>query len=330
MATARYILMRTIQSVVLLFLVMTFLFFFMRLLPGSYLNLMLDAGASPETVEYFEDKWGLNDPLYVQYFRYMANLLTGDAGESMAYGVPVTEFVKMRIFNSLILVGPGITIGYLLGSIIGGLMGSNRGSKLEKYGTLPLILAGSFPSFFTAIVFIIVIAGWFDLVPTSGMFGFENPYRAGDFAWWRPYLTMDFAKHYVLPFSVILIRYMYLPTLIMRTSVVEVLGQDFFFYHRMTGLPGGERLRRMLNHAMLPVITMYPISMTRAVGGMVVIEMVFNWPGMGFALLEAVFSRDIPVVQFVFFLIAAFIVFANFAVDIFYSYVDPRVRVGED
>jgi hypothetical protein len=174
---------------------------------------------------------------------------------------------------------------------------------------------GAFPTFVTSIFLIIIFACVLNVLPTSGMFGFQTSSQYADAAWWRPYLTVDFGQHYILPFAAVLLRYAYLPVLIMRTSVVEVIGQGFFFYHRMTGLPGGQRLQHLLKHASLPLITLYPVSMTRAIGGLVLIEIVFNWPGIGFTLVQAVPSRDFPVVQFVFFLVAAFVIVANFGVE---------------
>ncbi len=330
MSRARYFGMRVIQTFVLLFIVLTFLFFFFRLLPGDFTDIMMYRGASEETIKAFRDNWGLDDPLHIQYMRYMMNFATGDVGTSLQFRKPVWEFVKMKIFNSFILVAPAITIAYVLGSLIGGVLGSKRGSKLEKYGLVPIILSGSFPSFFTAILLIIVFANWFGWFPTSGMFGFSGQFQGTEFAWWRPYLTADFLMHYILPFTAILFRYIYLPALIMRTNIVEVMGQDFFYYHRMTGLPGVNRLRHLIKNASLPVITLYPVSMTRAIGGLVIIEVVFNWPGIGYTLVQGVLSRDFPVVQFVFFLVAAFVIVANFTVDIAYGVIDPRVSIGED
>ena len=329
MSRVRYMASRTIQTVFLLFLLLTFLFLFFRLLPGSFLDIMAFQGASDETIEALRQKWRLDEPLYVQYYHYIINFISGDIGQSRQFQIPVWQYVSMKIFNSFILAAPAITGSYIIGVLLGGYLGSKRGSKLEKYGIVPFILAGSFPSFFMAIMLIIVVAGHLNLVPTSGMFGFQNAYTGDGYPWWRPYLTKDFAIHYVLPFTTIVLRYSYLPTLIMRTNVVEVLGQDFFFYHRITGLPGSKRLGRLIHHAILPIVTLYPISLTRAIGGLVVIEIVFNWPGIGYALLQSVFARDYPVVQFVFFLIAAFVIIANFAVDILYGYIDPRVTVGE-
>jgi peptide/nickel transport system permease protein len=115
----------------------------------------------------------------------------------------------------------------------------------------------------------------------------------------------------------------------MRTSVVEVLGQGFMYYHRVTGMPKIERLKMLARHSSLPVITLYPISMTRAIGGLVLVESVFNWPGVGFLLVQAVSARDYPVLMFVFMLVGIFIVLANYLVDIVYGIIDPRVQVGE-
>lgn len=325
MNRVRYLLARTAQTVFLLWLVLTFIFVMFRLMPGSYADIMLARGAGQASIAAFEAKWGLNDPIHVQYANYMINFVQLDLGNSLQYRVPVFQHVRTKIFNSFVLLAPAITVSYLLGSLIGSITGRMRGSVLERYGIVPIIFVGSFPAFFTAIVLIIVFAGWLNLFPTSGMITAEvsNP---GD-AWWRSYLTVDFAKHYVLPFSAVLLRYLYLPTLIMRTSVVEILDQDFLFYHRMTGISKVSEWIHTTKHASLPVITLYPVSMARAIGGLVLIEAVFNWPGMGFTLIESVLSRDFPVVQFVFFLVAAFVIVANFLVDIAYGFIDPRVAV---
>jgi peptide/nickel transport system permease protein len=324
----QYFLLRSVQTVVLLWLVLSFIFLLFRLMPGSFADIMLARGADAESVAQFEENWGLNDPLHVQYVNYMTNFVQLDVGTSLQYRVPVLEHVRMRIFNSFILMAPAITVAYLLGSLIGTITGRMRGSNLEKYGIVPIIFVGSFSAFFTAIVLVIVFAGWLDVFPTGGMYTPETAGRDG--SWLAPYLTADFAVHYVLPFTAVLLRYLYLPTLIMRTSVVEVMGQDFLFYHRMTGISRVTEWLHTTKHASLPVITLYPVSMTRAIGGLVLIEVVFNWPGMGFALIDGVLSRDFPVVQFVFFLIAAFVIIANFVVDVVYGFIDPRVSVGGD
>jgi len=297
-------------------------------MPGGYTTILTQQGVTQETVEAFRARWGLDQPIHVQYFLFLKGYVTLDLGNSFQYNTPVWEYVKMRIFNSFILVAPGITLGYILGSIIGTVFGTNRNSRLEKWGIVPIIFAGAVPIFFTGIVFIIVFAQWLNLFPTGGIIDVTQLRSMEGEPWWRMYTTKSFAMHYILPFSVIVLRYIYTPTLIMRTSVVEVLGQGFAYFQRVAGLPKRNRMKHIAKHASLPVITLYPVSMTRAIGGLVLLETVFNWPGIGFTLVEAVLVRDIPVVQFVFFLVAAFVVLGNYLVDIVYGHIDPRIAVG--
>ncbi len=329
MVSLKYIVSRVIQTFFLLWLVLTGIFLLFRLMPGDFADMMLFQGASPESVAAFEERWGLNQPLYVQYYNYIINFIMLDVGESLAFRVPVWEYVKMRLFNSIILIAPAITFAYILGSAIGVLMGIKRGTKFEEYGLVPIIIAGSFPSFFIAIMLVIVFSAWLGWFPTSGMFPPGGPSGLEDPTWWEPYFTWEFGHHYILPFTAIVLRYLFLPTLLMRTSIVEVSGQDFAFFHRMTGIPYLRQLRHLTKHASLPVITLYPVSMTRAIGGLVLIEMVFNWPGIGYELIQAVIRRDFPVVQFIFFLAAAFIIISNFVVDIIYGFIDPRIDIEE-
>jgi len=328
MSRARYFGFRVIQTIVLIWFVMTFLFFFFRLMPGSYAEMMLFQGASPEAVAAFEQKWGLNDPLYVQYWRFIKNMVSLDAGTSLQFKEPVWEYVKMKIFNSFILVAPAITTAFVLGSLFGTVAGMNRDSRLERHGIVPLVIFGSIPEFFLAILMVILFAGILNLFPTSGMISATTQFPENA-AWWRPYLSDDFRIHYILPFATVVLRYLFTPTLVMRNSVVEVLEEDFIYYHRLSGMPWLERFNTTVKHGSLPVITLYPVAMTRALGGLVLVETVFNWPGIGFALVQAVLSRDVPVVQFVFFVVAAFVIIANFSVDLIYGVIDPRVGVEE-
>ena len=322
----RYVFVRSIQTVFTLWLVLTALFVMFRSMPGDFTAQMAVAGANQEALEALRAQWGLDQPLYVQYWRYISNLAQGNLGESPVYRVPVWQFVKMRIFNTFILVAPAMTFTYILGALIGTIAGSKRGTKLEKFGLIPVIGAGSFPAFFISIVLIVVFASWLNLFPTSGMLSAGGS-EAG--TWWGPYVTPDFGIHYILPFVAVVCRYLFIPSLIMRTSVVEVMGQDYTEYHRLTGLPTAKRLRHVAKHASLPVITIYPVSLARALGGLVLVETVFNWPGIGFTLVEAVLGRDYPVVQFVFFVVAAFVIISNFLIDLLYGVIDPRIRVED-
>lgn len=320
----RYFAVRSIQTVVMLALVMTALFILFRSMPGDFTSQMATAGANEEALQKIREQWHLDEPIYVQYYHYLANLIQGNLGESPVYRVDVWEFTKMRIFNTFILVAPAMTFTYIFGAVIGTVVGSSRGSKLERFGTIPVIGAGSSPAFFTAIILIVIFSIWLNIFPTSGML---SPGSNEGVQWWMPYLSWDFAIHYTLPFAAIVARYLFIPALIMRNSVVEVMGKDFTEYYRLTGLPKMTRLRHIAKHASIPVITIYPVSLARALGGLVLIETVFNWPGIGFTLVEAVLARDYPTVQFVFFVVAAFVIISNFIVDLVYGVIDPRIRL---
>ncbi len=328
MSRLKYFAQRAVITVFLLWAVITFLWVFFRLMPGDYTDLMMYEGADPATVEQFEENWGLNDPLYIQYLDFMRNLVYLDAGISAQNRRDVISYLAPRIFNTLILVAPAITLAYILGSIFGTVMGTDRNSLKEKYGNIGLIITGAIPDFFIAILLVIIFGVFLGLFPTGGIASVESTLEMAGTAWYKSYLSTDFIWHYTLPFTAIVLRYLYYPSLIMRTSVVETMNQDFTFYHRITGNTKFQNFRHIAKHSSLPVITVYPISMTRAIGGLVLVELVFNWPGVGYILVQSVLARDLPVVQFVFILIAVWIILANFVVDVLYGVIDPRVREG--
>jgi len=329
MSKLKFFLKRTAITAGLILLVASALFVFFRSMPGSFIDLIANTGASEEELAALRAKWGLDEPLYIQYINYMVNLLQADMGNSFRFGGPVWEVTKGRIWNSFILVGPAITTAYIIGSVYGALLGNNRDSAFEKYGIIPVTITGTVPSFFLAIMMVIVFAGWLNWFPSSGMLSTSTSSAVGS-SFFAMIQTVDFWKHYTLPYLTIVLRYLYLPSLVMRTSVVEVSGQDFAYYHRVKGLAKSTQLHHVMKHASLPVITLFPVSMTRAIGGLVLVEIVFNWPGVGSFLVDAVLFRDFPVVQFVFFLVAIWVILGNYAVDIVYGLIDPRVAVTGD
>ena len=328
MSLLQYYARRTTVTVMLILFSATALFLFFRAMPGSAVDIIAVSGASPEQLNAMKAKWGLDQPLYVQYINYMVNLLSGDMGDSFRYSRPVTEITLGRIFNSIILVAPAITTAYILGSAFGGIMGQSPGSNTEKYGTMMMAIAGTIPSFFLGLLLVLFFAQFLNVFPTSGMLSIGTQAKLGS----NPSViqmmgTSDFWLHYTLPFLTIVLNYLYYPSLVMRTSVVEVSSQNFVYLNRIKGLNRTTRLRHLLKHASLPVITIFPLSMSKAIGGLILVEIVFNWPGIGSLLVEAVLFRDYPVVQFVFFLVAVWVIVGNYIVDICYSLIDPRVSI---
>lgn len=321
-----FLVRRLVLAFVLIMGVLTFLFFFFRMMPGDYATLLISSGADAEAAEEIRESWGLNDPLYVQYYEYMTNMLSGDPGVSRRTGESVWGMVIVALSNTLILALPAIVLAIILGTIFGAILGSSPGSKLEKYGIIPPTFAGTTPDFFIGILLLVVFSAWLGWFPSQDIASLET-HRATD-AFWEIYLTRDFLMHYTLPFMTILLKYLYLPTLIMRGSVVEVQGQEFMSYQRLVGIRARKRLKHIMKHASLPVITIVPAVTATAIGGQVLVEIVFNWPGIGRLLFESVLERDTPVIQFLFLIIAAWIILGNLIVDILYTVIDPRITYG--
>lgn len=314
----------------LIFLVASALFLFFRAMPGDYSALLVQQGMNPEQIERLEAQWGLNDPLYVQYYEYITNLLTGNAGQSFRFGEPVWDLVAPRILNSIVLVAPAITATYLVGGLFGAYIGRRRGSPLEKSGIISVSIFHSIPDFFLGIMLIALFSSTLGIFPTSGMLPAAEMVRIGDQPYWHRFLMPEFWRHYTLPFMTVLLYFMQYPTLIMRNSVVEVSDQEYLHYHRLKGLPESKLLRKIIRHASLPVITLYPISLAASISGLVLIEVVFNWPGIGQLLVSSVLARDFPVIQFVFLIAAVWVIIGNFVVDLLYGVLDPRVSVAGD
>lgn len=322
----KYLVQRSVMTVLLILLVLSLLFFFFRLMPGDPLSQYATAGMTDDELQAIREMWGLDQPLWRQYLDYMINMVTLDAGVSHVYNRPVNELVWNRLVNSLVLLVPAIVTSFAIGTGFGAVIGTRVGTRLERWGIVIPTIAGTIPSFFMGILLLTIFAGGvLSIFPTGGMVSTEM-WSADVYS---IYLTTDFLMHATLPFLSLVIVGIYTPALLMRTSIVEVSGQDFMFYHRVKGMPERTRLVRLMRHASLPVVTVFPIALTTAVSGSVLIELVFNWPGMGLLLVEATIARDFPVIQFIFGILAVLIILANFIVDILYTVLDPRVEIGE-
>jgi len=315
---------RILVAIVLIFAIATFLFFAFRAMPGSYATLLLQQGASPQKVAQVKHAWGLDKPLYIQYLTWMGNMLTGHAGTSRQFNKPVVQVVGTAMRNSAILALPGVLTAFVVGSLYGALMGNNPDSKFERYGIIIPNLVGTTPDFFIAILVLFVFSMSLNLFPSGSMTSIGV---ATSVSGWAIFLTGSFWYHYTLPFLTIVVKYMYYPATVMRGSVVEVRNQEFATYQRLLGLGKWTRFRNIMKHASLPVITVLPAVTATSISGLVLIEIVFNWPGVGQLLFNSVIARDTPVIQFMFLLIATWIVLGNLVVDILYTIIDPRITI---
>lgn len=315
------------QLLVTFFIILTVLFFLFRLgLPDPTLALISD-GLSPEDRQLVIARFGLDKPLWQQYFIYIGNVLKGEFGTSFHYKAPVFDVAGEKFLNTMVLMVAAIIVSYTIGPLLGVLMSWKRGTRFEVLGVTAGLITRSAPMFWTGMLAVMLFGIQLGWLPTSGMR--TLPYEATGFL--DKIFTLDFLWHLLLPMTVVAIFYAGLPMLIMRNTMLEVLGEDFIEFSRARGL---SETRIMYLHAarnaLLPVVTQLAITTGLAVGGQVVVEVVFSWPGLGREMLEAVRTSDYPLAQATFMLMAAMVLLLNFISDLLYGRLDPRVVYTEE
>lgn len=322
-----FIIGRIGQTLLTFLVIITVLFFLFRLgLPDPTLALISD-GLSAEDRRIVMERFGLDKPLWQQYFIYLANIARGEFGTSLHYKAPVFSIAMEKFGNTMVLMVAAILLSYTIGPAIGVLLSWKRGSRLEVLGVTAGLIMRSAPMFWTGMLAVMVFGIQLGWLPTSGMR--TLPYEATGF--FDKIFTLDFLWHLILPMTTVAIFYAGLPMLIMRNTMLEVLGEDFIEFTRARGL---SEARIMYLHAarnaLLPVLTQAAITAGLAVGGQVVVEVVFSWPGLGREMLEAVRTSDYPMAQATFMLMAAMVLLLNFVSDLIYGRLDPRVVYTEE
>ena len=303
----------------------TILFLMFRLLPGDPTIAYLDPSFTGEQRDMILHDFGLDQPLWWQYVLFIGNLLRGQFGLSFRQRLPVTDMIMSVLPNTLILTLIALVVAYGLGALLGAMMAWRRGGKLETIA-IPLVLATrAAPEFWIGMVLLAVFAFGVTWFPAGGATSAGATFTSN----WARYTSLDFLRHLVLPAATLAIYLQGLPVLLMRSNMLEVMNEEFVTMARMKGLP--ERtvmLRHAARNAMLPVVTAFALGFGATLGGDVVVETVFGWPGLGRMLVDAVGSSDYPLAQGAFLLIAAALVTMNLLADIAYGLLDPRVAHG--
>lgn len=311
--------------VFVLWTVATLLFFMFRLMPGNPLVAYIDPTFTAEQQEALLQRFGLDKPLYQQYFIYIGNLLRGDLGDSFFYRDSVASIIMDVFPNTIILTLVALVFAYVIGVLSGAFLAWKRGTWFETW-TIPLVLATrAAPEFWIGMILLAVFSfglGWF---PSGGAVSagatFPNE-LARVFSW-------DFLTHMFLPALTLAVYLHGLPLLLMRSNMLEVLQEDFVTMARMKGLSTWSVLiKHAARNALLPVVTAFALGVGYSIGGNVVIETVFSWPGLGRLLVRAVAANDYPLAQGAFLLIAVVVIVMNFVADLLYNLLDPRVSSG--
>lgn len=321
----KYVLSRLFYSILVLWIVGTILFFMFRIMPGSPLTAFIDQTSTLEQQQALIARFGLDKSLFQQYLSFLGNLVQGDLGQSFFHRRPVMDVVLEALPNTIILTLSALVVAYAFGILAGAYLAWRRGSLVEGIG-IPIALATrAAPEFWLGMVLLAFFSfnlGWFPAggANTVGM-QYDNE--------WQRVFTWDFLHHLAMPMLTLAIYLQGLPLLLMRSNMIEILQEEFVTMGKMKGLSSSTIL---LNHAarnaMLPVATAFALGVGSAIGGNVVVETVFSWPGLGRLLVNAVSASDYPLAQGAFLIITAVLITMNFIADISYRFLDPRIRIA--
>lgn len=301
----RFIIRRLLWIVAIIFAAMTFAFVLTYLIPADPASQVAGPLASELEVENVRRSLGLDQPIYIQYGRYFWNVLHGDLGRSWMFRRPVLEAVFGRLPASIQLGVAAALVELFLGGTIGAISALYRYHWPDRIGMVLTLIALSMPSFWLGLLLLYV-------------FGFVIPvFPLGGYGSWR---------HLVLPALAVGIPYSGWYARMLRSSIQEVMGEDFVRTAQAKGLT--ERLvffRHVLRNALIPIVTMWGMDLGSFVGGLALVEVVFGWPGVGWQAVQAAKDLDVPLVMGSVLLVSALMAFANLAVDISYRWLDPRV-----
>jgi len=309
---ARYLAFRLLDAIPTMLLVLTLVFIAMRILPGDPALAVLGPNADGGQLEEFRERMGLNDPLWLQYFKFLGDAIRLDFGRSLMSDVPISRLIANNLPHTFYLTLTSVFMGLLLGIPFGVYAATRRNKAPDNALRFYSLIGYSIPDFYLGAMLLIAFSlnlGWF---PING---------EGKGFW-------DGLHHVFLPaLTLAMLKSAFLGRLT-RTSLLEVLGRDYVRTARAKGAPETRVIyRHGLRNALLPLSTGIGISILATLSGSVAIELVFNRPGIGRLLIEAIQERDYPVIQAGVLMFALFVVLVNLAMDIIYVFVDPRVRM---
>ena len=316
-----YIARRLAQSIVLVFIVLTITFFLLHLAPGDPMARYYHPDIAPETVEIIRERLGLDRPLLEQYVRWMGSFVRGDFGVSLHYNRPVRALLAEAIPNTLRLTVAALFLHVVLGVLLGMLSAIKRYSLFDKVNTVTALFVYSIPSFWLALMLILVFSLKLGVLPSSHMQSI-----GGGLGGWA--LFIDRLRHLALPAFVLGVASAAGMARYMRGSMLDVLREDYITTARAKGLPEKKVFfKHAFRNAAIPIVTLVGLSLPFLLGGAVVTEEIFSWPGMGRLMVDAIYARDYPVVLAVNFVVAVMVILGNLFADVGYALLDPRITV---
>lgn len=313
----KYLIKRILQAVPLLLLITVLCFVLIDLAPYDAMDAKVTDKMTPAMIEQMREEAGLNDPLPVQYLRWLKNLLKGDLGQSLINKTDIATDLKEKIPNTIKLVLPSYVTAFLLAIGLGLLAGRYKNTWVDKLINSLSSIGLAVPTFFVALLFIYYFGLKLDLFPVMGM----NSLGEDSFE--------DFLHHLVMPYSVLVIGF--LPDLVryVRSSTITQFDEDYVTVQKAFGSSAGTiLLRHVSKNVLLPMITKLGMALPMLVTGAVITETVFAWPGIGVYFTNAIRSLDYPIVMAVLVLSGTLVILGNLISDILCAIIDPRIRVG--
>lgn len=318
-----FVLRRLIHVLPTMFLILTVNFFLLQMAPGDAVDVLTGeaGGASPEIVAMLREEFGLDRGIVVQYLSYLKNVATFNLGYSVGYHSDVTPIIFERIPASLLLMFSSILIALIVGVIFGVVSAVWRGRWIDTVINVIAVWGFALPLFWLALMLIVVFSLTLKWFPASGMY---NIYE-GHTGW---ALVKDVAHHMVLPVLSLSVYYLAIFSRITRSAMIEVFGQDYMRFAKAKGLhPTRITLRHGLRNALLPIVTITGLQLGAMLGGSVVIETIYAWPGMGRLAFDAIFRRDLNLLLGILFVSSFLVIIANIMTDMIYSLLDPRIKL---
>ena len=313
-----YIFRRLLAVLGVLLAVSVLVFAISSLLHANVAYLILGPFAPPEQVRVLELRLGLTDPIWQQYWRWVSGFLSGDLGQSMLMNRPIAPLLAEAIGHSLILTLSSFVLIATIGVTLGIVAALHHGKPLDHGVSIITYLGVAVPEFFWAIVVIMVFAGWLGWLPSSGY----EPLASGFWVW---------AQHLIAPTLTLVFAHLAHVSRLTRSSMIEIMQSPYIIAARAKGLP--ERIivrHHALRNALLPTITVLALDFGRLMGGIVVVETVFGYPGLGRLIVFSIQNRDLPTLQAAILVVAAIYALANLTADLLYARLNPKIRYGRN
>jgi len=320
----RYIFMRLVQSLFLLVGVSMLTFAIIQLAPGGFAQMMGESpDATAEDTARLTELWGLDQPVHVQYLRWAEQMIQGNFGDSLAQGRPIAEMIGERLPATIFLNIIGLILIYVIALPIGIFSAVKQYSKFDHIMTFVAFLGQAMPAFFFAMLLIYYVGMQVEWIPLAGMATIGVEWGEVSFMTW----LADRIRYIIMPLAVIVFGGLAGLVRFMRASMLDVIHQDYVRTARAKGL--SERVvifKHTVRNALLPIVTSLGFAFSGLLGGSVVIESIFAWPGVGLLAIQAIFTRDYPVIMAFNLIGSIMLVIGMLVADILYVVVDPRIK----